>query len=249
MKLKVAPILFSLFFILFLFLGVETGENLFSNLVGSQHAAASAPLLEPGEGEGSEVPFMLLIQVDDLSRKNPTLEAAWLLGYGSPREGLQFFPLLPSQASDGASRDAALVQVFAMDRAGEVGDDFFRRLKKRNLAWSGYVVVDRPSLVNLVGSLGGVRIENRLYSPAEAVTLWGGNQTDAGRVRKMQAQFISGVCERLMVVDAQGLLRGLLEGLPGHVVMGDMTPDRLRGIWQPLLSGGDVSCQFPTLSP
>lgn len=249
MKLKVAPILFSIFFVLFLFLGVETGENLFSSLVGSDHAAASAPVLEPGEEEGSEVPFMLLIQVDDLSFRNPRLEAVWLLGYGSPQEGLLFFPLLPSQASDGASRDAALDQAFAIDRAGEVGEDFFQRLKERNLAWSGYVVVDRTSLVSLVGSLGGVRIENRLYSPAEATTLWGGNQADAGRVRKLQSQFISGVCERLMVVEAQGLLQGLLEGRPGHVVMGDVTPEKLRGIWQPLMAGGDVTCKFPTLSP
>lgn len=249
MKLKVAPILFSLFFILFLFLGVETGENLFSNFFGSGDASASAPLLESGQGEKDEDPFLLLIQVDDLNREKPVLQAAWLLGYGNPREGFLFFPLMPSQASDGASRDADLVQAFSINHKGEVEDDFFQILNERNLAWSGHVILDRTSLASLVGSLGGVRIENRLYSPVEAITLWDGNQADTGRVRSLQAKFISGVCERLMILDTTHLLQGLFEQLPGHLVMGDLTPERLGGIWQPLMAGGDVTCQFPTLSP
>lgn len=249
MKLKAAPILFALFFILFLFLGVETGENLFSNIFGSEDASASALLMEPGAGEKVEDPFLLLMQVDDLSGEKPTLEAAWLLGYGNPREGLLFFPLLPSQSPDGALRDAELMQNFAINHQDELADNLARTLKDRNLAWSGYVVIDRTSLASVVGSLGGVRIENRLYSPAEAITLWNRSPADTDRVRNLQAQFISGVCERLMNLDAQGPLRGLFEELPGHVVMGDMTPDKMRGIWQPLMAGGDVTCQFPTLSP
>jgi len=249
MKLKVAPILFSLFFLLFLFLGVETGENLFSSFWGSEDASASAPLMDPGEEERDEHPFMLLFQVDDLTREKPTLEAAWMLGYGNSQEGLLFFPLMPSQASDGASRDANLARAFALNQEGEVVDEFFQILNQRNLAWSGYVIVDRASLASVVGSLGGVRIENRLYSPAEAITLWEGNQADPIRVRSLQGQFISGVCERLRRLDTQSPLQGLYEGLSGHVVIGGMTPENLRAIWQPLMTGGDVTCQFPTLSP
>lgn len=249
MKLKLAPVIFAVFFILFLILGVETGESIFSKFWGSNDASASASLTEVGRKEDVQEPFLLLIQVDELTRDDPSLEGVWLLSYGNSREALLFFPLMPSQADDGVSRDQALRQAFHVEGQGEVSSDFFDLLGKRNLAWSGYLVLDKHALSGVIGSMGGVRIENTLFSPAETYTLWGDSPEARMETRAVQSQFISGICERMAVLDGGVSLRHRFDQLQDHLYLEDMSLETLVQIWAPLVSGGDVSCQFPTISP
>jgi len=249
MNKKLVLVLFSIFFVLFLFLGLETGERLFPHLLGSGNVSASSLEAEVENGDnGEKEPFLLLVQVDDLSRDKPVLETVWLMSYGDPEGELLFFPLLPSQAVDGAERDRSLVSSFALDKRGYPHPDFLRILKDRNLDWSGVMLLDRIALREVVSALGGVRVEDTLYTPAEISTLWGMAQGDREKGRMIQAQFIRGVCNRLVVLDGGVSLLHLFERLPRHMALHHLTPTALSHIWQPLFTGGDSSCQFPTLS-
>lgn len=244
-NIKLAPLFFIFFFALFLFLGVETGESMFSDPGQSTPMATSETPVVEGEGVFEvENPFLLLIQVDDLAEEEPQLDGVWLMSYGRGMEELLFFPLLPSQADDGDVRDQALVDVFGLNDGSRPHRRFFDLLEDRNLAWTGYLVLDRAALGELW------RLVAEPSQNSDGMSAWAGESFEnRAQIRREQAQFISALCQRMSVRDPDGSLLSLFDTLPGHIYLEGMSSRDLSQIWQPITQGGPGGCQFPTLSP
>ena len=249
-KFKLAPLFFIVFFGLFMFLGVETGESMFASDESSpQTIVSERKEVESQAQTDEEEPFILLIQVDDLTRLEPQLQGVWLMSSGEGLDHLLFFPLLPSQAEDGAERDRSLQSSFRLVDANQPDPRFFEQLSARNLAWSGYLLVDKAALHGLWGALGEVQTRADSDATDELISGWDGSLDRRDQIRREQAQFISAVCHGVSRLDPGQSLLGLFDDLSGHLYLEGLASLRLNQIWQPIIQGGHGGCQFPTLSP
>ncbi len=248
MKIKIAPFAFIIFFALFLVLGMETGQSLFAKGQGSTIISGTDSLAEEGADQVSKAaPFVLLIQVDDMQKTSPFLEGVWLMGYGSQTDPLLFFPLLPSQASDGQARDQALRESFYFADDGQPSSAFFNLLVERNLDWSGYLVMDRTALAAAVNALEKGELEGGALDAA-TISGWGPSTQDREGARVAQSDFILDVCEGVSALDSKGDLLPIFDVFADHLFLEGMSAADLSQLWGPITPGGSLRCQFPTLS-
>lgn len=245
MKIKVAPFMFVICFSLFMVLGVESAQSLFSDPPDT--ISDSDPLEEESlDPDTGEEPFLLLIQVDDLQGEASVLESVWLLGYGGQDGDLLFFPLLPSQAGDGKERDQDLKAAFQIQDGGRPPSGFFNLLKDRNLDWSGYLLIDQKGLESILRSLeSGEEVEGAQAS-LESFPTWGSASTGRGDDRITQARFILNTCEKAAGINSSNFLEDMFTRYANHLILEGMSLSALNQIWEPIV-GGDGVCQFPTL--
>jgi len=245
MKSKVIAVLFSVFFVLFLLLGIKTSQSLF----GGEDASSSDLVwkVTPDELEIQEQPpsmesFTLLIFVDDLTVQEPVLQGVWLSRSGEEPQSKYFFPIFPSQAEDGLTRDEALKTAFWLDARKVPMKGFFDELSNRNLSWQRVLLVDRFLIQQLREPLstgadhGQVDVSGLLsgteYQPENRLA-----------VQIQQAQLIDKVCRLISQADQGDLSSRLGEGFSGHLVLYGTAADEFSLLWQ-----GVSRCSFPTLS-
>ena len=118
---------------------------------------------------------ILLIGVDDLEASTPRLESAWLVLYlaQTPHFTLmQIYPGTASGSDEAGSQEIELGSLFQSDLQGSPGQDFFSELKAQGLWWSGYIILDRLALaevVDLMADLSGGGVDQALLPGSAAV--------------------------------------------------------------------------------
>lgn len=245
MKSKVIAVLFSVFFVLFLLLGIKTSQSLF----GGEDTSSSDLVwkVTPDKLEIQEQPpsmdsFTLLIYVDDLTVQEPALQGVWLSRSGEEPQSKYFFPIFPSQAEDGVTRDEALQTAFWLDARKVPMKGFFDELSNRNLSWQRVLLVDRFLIQQLgeplsTGADSGQVDVSGLLAGTEYQTE---NRLEA---QKQQAQLIEKICRLIPQADQGDLYSRLGAGFSGHLVLYGTAADEFSLLWQ-----GVSRCSFPTLS-
>ena len=245
MKSKVMPVIFTVFFGLFLFLGIKASQTLFSDGEGpaliTQKTRRPVLLEEQQEEPASADPFTLLIYVDDLSKPDPLLQGVWLSRSGDTQQIKLFFPLFPSQAEDGIQRDLNLRGAFWLDEPTQPSEKFLTILRDRNLSWNYILLLDQAALVEIGLILQETNPDSYQLDPAAVAGLTYGVDNRAV-VQENQARYIRELCGQLPLPGQNELLQRFLEGFSGHILINSITPLEFNQSWQ-----GDISCLFPTL--
>ena len=245
MKSKVMLVLFTLFFGLFLFLGIKISQTLFSDgerpAQMTQKTRGPVLLEEQQEEPASADPFTLMIYVDDLSKPEPLLQGVWLSRSGDVEQIKLFFPLFPSQAEDGIQRDLNLRGAFWLDDPTQPSEKFLTILRDRNLTWNYIFLLDQAALMEISLILQETNPDSYQMNPAAIAGLTYSVDNRAV-VQENQARYIQELCGQLPLPGQNDLLQRFLEGFSGHILIKATTPLEFNQSWQ-----GDVSCLFPTL--
>jgi hypothetical protein len=246
MKSKPLLVLFLICFSLFLFLGYKASQAVFSEGAPSllEDGATSGPvLLEEQPAEAAVLdPFTLIIFVDDLMALNPNLEGVWLSRAADGGAGALFFPIFPSQATDGAQRDINLRGAFWLEESLILSVEFQTILRDRNLSWHQVLLLDQTALSEINLILAEINPE---YIPLNSVGLSGLNFSVENRllIQGNQALFIHDLCSQLPLPAHNELVQRVLEGFTGHLVFSGTTPVVFIGSWS-----GVSYCLFPTMT-
>jgi hypothetical protein len=246
MKSKLMLILFAVCFSLFLFLGYQASQAVFSEegppQVDSSDPSGPVLLEEQSAVPPPQDPFTLIVLVDDLTSSEPNLDGVWLRRSTDEGRGSLFFPIFPSQAEDGDRRDLNLRGAFWLGESQLPSQQFQTILKDRNLTWHRLILLDRIALDNIGRILGELSPD---FQPLNAVGLAGLSYTveNRGLVQSNQALYINNLCRQLPLPAHSELLQRFLEGFAGHLVVLQSTPLAITQSWSTV-----SYCSFPTMT-
>jgi len=246
MKSKLLLVIFFVCFSLFLFLGIRASQAVFDENPPYTREAQStyAPVLieEQAADPAPLNPFTLIILVDDLETLNPLLEGVWLHRSTDNGAGAMFFPIFPSQADDGLSRDLNLRGAFWLEESNQPSQQFLTILSDRNLSWHQLLMLDH----SVLSEMGLILAElDPAYQVLNSVGLAGLSYTVENRliVQSNQALFIHDLCQVLPLPAHNDLLQRFLEGFAGHVQLSGTTALDFTRPW-----GTASYCLFPTIN-
>ncbi len=244
MKSKVVAVLFSVFFVLFLLLGIKTGQTLFGKRESpplDQGWKTTPDELEILPQDPASQTFTLIIYVDDLTIPEPSLQGVWLSRSGEAPGTKYLFPIFPSQAEDGLIRDKTLQAVFWLTPDHYPVEPFLSEIALRNLSWQRLLIVDRAVLIELGNQVNGQTGEPILDVPG---LLPGTAYLPENRqqVQENQAQLIFSLCSTFRQADQGDLFIRFREGFSGHLALHGVSVEQFTSLWQRV-----NECAFPTL--
>lgn len=137
---------------------------------------------------------LLIISVDDLSQPDPNLESIWLAAYAENSSKITLVPIFPSP--DNPDQILFLSKSFNMEN-GYPGLKFWEAVRSTNTWWKGFILTDRPLLINLVDVLGGIQIHNQHMNGVQAVRSIDSWKDDPSIAVNHQKTFIEGICTKI----------------------------------------------------
>ncbi len=195
---------------------------------------------------------LLVIGVNELGSSNPGLESIWLVIYmpGQPR--FMLLPVYPSQSTSPSSPDNSsqlLAQVFQLDDTKTPGSDFLNALEEKGLWWTGYIILDKVALLDVVEFLGGAG-EYSSLDGASTIASLPNAMADPQQALASQAKLFQELCSNVsrMSVDDHWRLPHLFSLIPDHAIS-SLDLVQVSAEWQDLLNHfSEVACEFPSLS-
>lgn len=202
---------------------------------------------------------LLFITADDLKIPNPRLESAWLILFVPPDARLTLMPIYPASLSSDSSKDQALSDAFIVEMKGEnfhLGDSFIEILRARNIWWSGYTIMDRTALAEILTRLSqkgnapepGDQVYNTDQMSGAAVSLSTVQNPQMALFK--QATLYQEICWK---VNQTGLNiesfknHELLTGLSGHYFSDASSAGFLQDLEKLEIPRGGFFCEFPTI--
>jgi len=201
---------------------------------------------------------LLLIIADDLSVSHPYLESIWLVLSMPPESRLVIMPVLPSISSEDSGMYKQLAGVFRIikdDIGKQLDPAFLRIVRSRDIWWTGYLVLDRSSLAQILDILDDPKQGNsRALVDIPNGSLFVDSLPDAREDPALalwkQVNIFREICWRTSNLDsitAAQLVRNSPDLLAGHFVTDLRQDPALDGFSNFLIPVGGFSCEFPTL--
>jgi hypothetical protein len=186
---------------------------------------------------------ILVILVDSFSTSNPRLEGVWLVGKLSHDPHLVFFPIYPASKNSEAEQWSG---VFGLDADGRPTAAFLENLKARNIRWDNYLLVDHPSLADLIELAGRIDWDGQLLSGPVVVTKISLAQLEPQAALRAQAFVAQELCRNSASL-MQSADPGLLWGLLTHRMRSDLELASVQAARNDFASiVGGPTCEFPT---
>lgn len=191
---------------------------------------------------------LLVIGVDRLEGDSAQLQSLWLVLYFPGRSPLTLMPLYPRQAGPERSEHADLAEAFSLDRSGEPGPAFFERLRHEQVWWSGYLLLDEPTLAAFLDRLGGVDLGGAHLDGAQALAAIPRPWQDRQAALQGQTALLRAACQQVGTrlssnQDLAGLVGGLARQVRSDLDIVETARDWLQAAG-PLPS---LECEFPLL--
>jgi len=201
---------------------------------------------------------LLLIIADNLSVSHPHLESIWLVLSIPPESKLVIMPILPSMSNEDNGMYKQLGGVFRIiknDTGQQLDPAFLRLVSSREIWWTGYLVLDRSSLAQILDIL-----DHPSQGDSQALLdIPNGNlimdslpdaRKDPALALSRQINIFREICWRTSNLDsitADQLVRNSPDLLTGHLVT-DLKQDPAHVEFQNFhIPFGGFSCEFPTL--
>jgi len=196
---------------------------------------------------------VLLIGVDDLESPAPRLESVWLILYITQTPHFTLMPIYPNKppkAGKPASPDSDLAKLFQGDPQGPPGPDFFSELKARGLWWSGYILIDRQALSEIIEKVSGLSTVGESEDPAQAVARVPFAGKDPQGAYLMQAEIAQDLCRAAANLNADHIskIENLFLLYSRHIqsdIDREQAAAELVGM---LVQGSSITCEFPSLA-
>ena len=190
---------------------------------------------------------VLVIGVDNLQAKSPSLEGIWLVLYLSQKPEFTLMPVFPGiPAEDGKmrSQDYKLARLYRSDQAA-----FFAELEDRGIWWSGYYVLDRIALNEIAE-----QVDELTSEPAEANRLDVASvpviDEDPHTAKLEQGRFAQALCSRAahLSVDQISELDDLFLLFSDHILSDVPKEQAAAELVGMLVEGSPITCEFPSLA-
>lgn len=198
---------------------------------------------------------ILLIGVNNLDVAYPRLESTWLILYMTQTPHLTLMPIYPENPSQDENAEPPgtdLAKLFQSDPDGLPGPDFFTELKTRGLWWSGYIIVDRQALnevIDLVGRLAEQSGEGEL-SPEMGIlesvpSAWNNPQ----RAYEGQIHVAQRLCSAAahITVDHINEIDDIFLLFTDDILSDINREGAAAELVGMLVQGSGITCEFPTL--
>jgi len=186
---------------------------------------------------------ILVILVDSLSTSDPRLEGVWLVGKLSTNPHLVFFPIFPSSREEEA---VIWSGAFDLDDDGQPSAAFLENLKAKNIQWDNYLLVDHPSLADLIELTGRIDWNGQSLSGVEVVAKITLAQLEPLAALQAQAFVAQELCRNTTSL-MQSADPALLWGLLTHRMHSDLELASVQAARNDFaLIVGGPTCEFPT---
>ncbi len=181
--------------------------------------------------------------VDSLSTSNPRLEGVWLVGKLSTNPHLVFFPIFPSSWEEEVEIWSG---AFDLDADGQPSAAFLENLKAKNIQWDNYLLVDHPSLADLIELTGRIDWNGQSLSGVEVVAKITLAQLEPLAALQAQAFVAQELCRNTTSL-MQSADPALLWGLLTHRMHSDLELASVQAARNDFaLIVGGPTCEFPT---
>jgi len=219
-------------------LGRSPAQSLSKPLVSvsqPQAAANALPLLDQRN--------ILVILVDSLSASSPRLEGIWLVGKLSTNPHLVFFPIFPAA---GEGEVEGWPGEFALEADGQPAAVFLENLRVKNIHWDNYLLVDHPSLADLIELSGRIDWNGQQLSGPDVVAKMPLVQLEPRAALQAQAFVAQELCHNTALL-MQSADPALLWGLLTHRMHSDLELASVQAARNDFaLIVGGPTCEFPT---
>lgn len=205
--------------------------------------AAIAPPPTPANGQRN----LLIIGVDRLNVRDPSLESIWLVGYFANQPRISLVPVYPSPTGPSIHEQAEIISSIHLTADGHPSPELVRLLRKERIWWNGYVILDAAGMIEIVDFVGGVEIDGRPLNGALAVSSFPPPSEDLPAALTGQTRLLRGLCSQISLLAPSVDLRDLLNLIPDHLQTDIDVFETVR-IWRELVRGGqDFVCDFPLM--
>jgi hypothetical protein len=186
---------------------------------------------------------ILVILVDSLSSSSPSLEGVWLVGKLSTDPHLVFFPIFPTS---GEGEPGQLSGVFGLEDDGQPAAAFLDRLRAKDIHWDNYLLVDHPSLADLIELTGRIEWNGQQLSGPDVVAKIPLAQLEPLAALQAQAFVAQELCRNTALL-MQSADPALLWGLLTHRMHSDLELASVQAARDDFaLIVGGPTCEFPT---
>lgn len=240
---SLSVIIFSLFVPVGLWFGFSIGNFTFPGL---QNGAipAETTVTPPTNGQRS----ILFIGVDHLNVDQPRLESIWLVLYLPGKPSLTLLPIFPVSTTSKSYLGSS------WERTNPIGDDgnpstgLLNILKKKQIWWSEYVLLDETAMIKVVDFLGGMTVGERYLDGAlslgSIIPPW---ESQSAAIQG-QTELLQTLCLQPKRVSSMKDIGSILDLIPLHMRTNIEVSQALDD-WQSLVTNEiDLTCEFPMLS-
>lgn len=192
---------------------------------------------------------LLVIGVDDLETKSPSLQSVWLIIFMPNTPHFMLLPIYPNGSfveNKQLSMADPLPETFLLDKRKAPRESFFKALEVKEIWWNAYILLDETALIevsNFIGRISETSSTNIIKIVPDA------DDDPIGSLLG-QAEFVQSLCRQTTTisnVDTQQYL-DLLSKVRGHIIS-DLDFDTTITEWQELITNsGNISCEFPSLA-
>lgn len=193
------------------------------------------PLTMPTNGQRN----ILVISVDDLRHKNPSLAGLWLVVYIPEKTNIIFAPIFPNPLESRSHDNSKLVESFALNENDSPSQNFFEQLHQKQLWWHGYLVVDSYAVAEAVKFFN--HASGKEQNPIHRISWNAGSSPTLNE----QTELLNNLCMQASEMTIETNLGSLLRSIRPHLHTDlDMIP--IIQDWRSLISSNsDLVCEFP----
>ena len=240
-------ILYTVIFSLFLPAGLWMGSSLGGDAAIQQlliHRFTIPPLPTPTTGQRN----ILIIGVDRLSTRPTTpsrLESIWLAAYLPGQPFVTLVSIYPPLPTENGKQRSTIEEDFQLDADGAPGVKLINYLRRRQIWWSGHVILDEIAMIEIVDYLGGIPADNRRLSGAIALGEIPRPWDDSAAAIRGQTSLLKQLCRQAAQIPVNPDLSRIIALIPDNMYTNVDIQFALQE-WQHLLSGESrLDCEFP----
>jgi hypothetical protein len=193
--------------------------------------------------------IILLIGVDSLAAAKPKLESLWLVSYLPSDATLHLLPIFPSRNGIFSDFEKKLNRAFDITAisGNSLSADFRNILKENNFWWSGYIIYDHASLMELFKDFNKENIDKQILSIDQAIQALSGVNDDPEKAFSAQFAIIQTSCQKMSEVSQISDWSPVISLITDHVVT-DLDNSQFFQEWEVKLSSPqNLDCRFPTM--
>ena len=191
---------------------------------------------------------ILVIGVDNLESTQPRLKAIWIILYLNDLPHFMMLPIYPTAPSLGEvlpAPDSTLTTLFNLDSNKNPNPAFIQELAKKDLWWSGYMILDEFAIEELL-----------VFSYVGETSQPGGYKTmpdpldDPFNALMVQTRYAQDLCSRsnrFTLTNTKELLNLAANIYPHYTTDLDLELILIE-IKNALKYNGGISCEFPSLT-
>lgn len=193
---------------------------------------------------------ILLIQTSSLNTPDPQLEGMWLATYFASDTTIQLLPIYPEAKPAATGFEQELTRAFSLEKQNGnrvLGQEFKDELKRENYWWSAYIVFDEVVTTGLFDRIGGIELNGKTLSGAQAVQAVASAQIDPREAYTTQIAMLQSACHKIQGITPEVNL-SKLSSISSRYILTDLDPSQLQAEVLSFYSNHrKPTCRFPTL--